>query len=611
MQLHTIDLVIIGLYLLATIAIGLILRKRASKDMDSYFLGGKTLPWYMLGLSNASGMWDISGTMWLVTLTYVYGLKSIWIPWLWPVFNQIFLMVYLSTWLRRSNVLTGASWIRFRFGDGPGGKLSHMIVVVFAVIGVVGFLSYGFIGVGKFIEIFIPWSVVQPFVPFHVAPEFAPHFYGIVFTAITTFYVMMGGMLSIVWADVLQFAIMLVAAAVVGVIAMSRVDAATLQSMVPAGWLDPFFGWHLGIDWSNLVPAVNDKIKSDGFSLFGLFFMMMLFKGVFASMAGPAPNYDMQKVLSTRNPAEAAKMSGFVSVVLMFPRYFMIGGFTVLMIVFFKDEFLGMGTAIDFEKVLPLAIKQFVPVGVMGLLLAGLFAAFMGTFASTVNAAPAYLINDVYLRYINPQAKGKRLIYASYLVCVLVVVVSTLVGFYVKSINSILQWIVSALYGGYIAANVLKWHWWRFNGYGYFWGMLAGIVASMVFPLLWPSALPLYYFPLMFLVSLAGCIVGTLATPPTEDKVLQNFYRTTRPWGFWKPVHDQVVAADPTFAANHNFKRDMVNVAVGIVWQMCLVVLPLYIVMKQGYAAAAVVVALLLTSAFLKKNWYDRLEKTA
>lgn len=609
-MIHSIDLAIIGFYLLTTVVIGLLVRKRAAKDMDSYFLGGKTLPWYMLGLSNASGMWDISGTMWMVTLAYVYGLKSVWIPWLWPVFNQIFLMIYLSGWLRRSNVLTGAAWIRFRFGDGPGGKLSHMIVVLFAVIGVVGFLSYGFIGIGKFIEIFIPWSMVSTWVPFELTPAQVPHFYAAVFTAIATFYVMLGGMFSIVWADVVQFVIMLLASIVVAAIAMSRVDAATLESMVPAGWLNPFFGWNLGLDWTNYLPAVNQKIAADGFSLFGLFFMMMLFKGVFAAMAGPAPNYDMQKILSTRTPAEAAKMSGFVSVVLLAPRYLMIGGFTVLMIVFFREDFQGMGDAIDFEKVLPLAIKQFVPVGLMGLLLAGLFAAFMGTFASTVNAAPAYLINDVYLRYINPNASGKRLIYASYLICALVVIFSSLVGLYVSSINDVIQWIVSALYGGYIAANVLKWHWWRFNGYGYFWGMLAGIIASLVFPMIWPKALPLYYFPLMFVISLAGCYIGTLATPPTDEKVLMNFYRTTRPWGFWKPIHDRVVAEDSSFIKNHNFKRDMVNVTVGIVWQLCLTIVPLYLIMKQGFPLAVAVVLLLLTTAFLKRNWYDKLEKT-
>jgi Na+/proline symporter len=484
-----------------------------------------------------------------------------------------------------------------------------MIVVLFAVIGVVGFLSYGFIGIGKFVEIFVPWSLISPWVPFEVKPEYVPHFYGICFTAITTFYVMMGGMLSIVWADVVQFAIMIVAALVVGVIAMSRVEAATLQAMVPEGWLSPFFGWHLGLDWTNYLPSVNAKITADGFSLFGLFFMMMLFKGVFAAMAGPAPNYDMQKILSTRNSADAAKMSGFVSVVLLAPRYFMIGGFTVLMVVFFRDEFRAMGTNIDFEKVLPLAIKQFVPAGLLGVLLAGLFAAFMGTFASTANAAPAYLINDVYLRYINPKAAGKSLIWGSYVICVAVVVLSTLVGFYISSINSVLQWIVSALYGGYIAANVLKWHWWRFNGHGYFWGMLAGIVASMVFPLIWPDTLPLYYFPWMFLVSLAGCVIATLVTEPTDETVLDHFYRTTRPWGFWGPVLARVRAADPTFDRNRDFARDMLNVTIGIVWQLCLTILPLYIVMKQGTPAAVTVVLLLLTTVALKYNWYDKLEQ--
>lgn len=116
----------------------------------------------MLGLSNASGMFDITGTMLMVYWAFAYGFKSLWIPWLWPVFNQIFLMVYLSVWLRRSNVLTGAEWIKTRFGKGKGATLSHTIVVVFALLSVLGFLSYGFIGIGKFMEIFIPWKSFHP-----------------------------------------------------------------------------------------------------------------------------------------------------------------------------------------------------------------------------------------------------------------------------------------------------------------------------------------------------------------------------------------------------------------------------------------------------------------
>ena len=169
--MQAIDFAIVGLYVLATIAIGLVARRRAARSMEAYYLAGKSMPWYMLSLSNASGMFDISGTMWLVALCVVYGLKSIWIPWLWPVFNQVFLMVYLSAWLRRSNVLTGAEWIETRFGNGTGGELSQFVVIAFAVLSVLGFLAYGFLGIGKFIEIFLPWSSVAPYVPFEVAPH--------------------------------------------------------------------------------------------------------------------------------------------------------------------------------------------------------------------------------------------------------------------------------------------------------------------------------------------------------------------------------------------------------------------------------------------------------
>ncbi len=166
-------------------------------------------------------------------------------------------------------------------------------------------------------------------------------------------------------------------------------------------------------------------------------------------------------------------------------------------------------------------------------MLASLLAAFISTFASTVNAAPAYLINDVYLRYINPQAPAKTQIRASYIISAAVVIFSTCIGFYLQDINTILQWIVSALYGGYIAANVLKWHWWRFNGHGFFWGMVAGILAAVTAPLLFPDTLPLYYFPIMLVVSLAGCLIGTYATPPVDEETLIEFYVRVRPWGFW------------------------------------------------------------------------------
>ncbi|HEY8967973.1 MAG TPA: sodium:solute symporter, partial [Puia sp.] len=437
MKLQLPDLVIIAAYLLTMVVIGWVLRKKARQNKENYLLGGKSLPWYMLGLSDASDMFDISGTMWMVSLCFVYGMKSIWIPWLWPVFNQVFMMMYLSRWLRRSNATTGAEWLTTRFGvTGRGVRSSHNIVVAFALLSCLGFMAYGFVGLGKFVQIFIPWDIIGPYVPFHVAPEYVPHFYGIIFTLFAMFYSILGGMHSIVLGDVIKYGVMTVACISIAVIAMVRLRGQHLN--VPHGWLNPFFGVRLDLDWRTILPDANKKIDSDGFSLFSVFFMMMLFKGVFASLAGPAPNYDMQKVLSTRSPQEASKMSGFVSIILLPVRYSMIIGLTVLGLLFYNqiNGDLQVGGGTDFEKILPATINAFLPVGIMGLVLTGLLGAFMGTFSGTLNAAQAYLVNDIYLKYINPRASTRKTISMNYVAGLLVVVTGVILGMFVKDVNT-------------------------------------------------------------------------------------------------------------------------------------------------------------------------------
>jgi SSS family solute:Na+ symporter len=608
MKLQAIDIAILLSYLAAMVMIGWLLRKKARLNKESYLLGGKKLPWYLLGLSDASDMFDISGTMWMVALCFVYGMKSIWIPWLWPVFNQVFNMMYLSKWLRRSNANTGAEWLGTRFGlTGVGVKASHNVVVAFALIGCLGFLAYGFVGLGKFIEIFIPWNVVQGYIPFDIAPQYVPHFYGIVFTLFAVFYSVLGGMHSIVLGDLIKYIIMTIGCLAIAVIAMIHLDGKLLN--VPPGWTNPFFGWHLNMNWSNMIPDANKKIADDGFGLFGFFFMMMLFKGVFAAAAGPAPNYDMQKILSSRSPKDASKMTGFVSIILLPVRYSMIIGLTVLGLLYFNQMNLSNGIGgTDFERVLPATINNFLPVGILGIVLTGLLGAFMGTFSGTLNAAQAYIVNDIYLKYVNPSAPNRKVIWMNYLSGLVVVTVGVILGFFAKDVNSILQWIVGALYGGYIAANVFKWYWWRFNANGFFWGMAAGIIAALVFPFIFPDTLPLYVWPLLFLISIIGCLVGTYTAPATDPEVLKNFYRTVRPWGFWRPVHEQVIEEDPEFQPNTRFKLDMFNVILGIIAQCCLTILPMYVVLWLKLPLLITVLILGLIVLILKRTWWDKLE---
>ena len=595
MRLTSLDIAVLIIYFVAMIGVGVYVTRRAAKNLDSYFLGDKSMPWWLLGVSNASAMWDITGTMWFVYILYAYGMKAVFLPWLWPIFNQVFEAVYLSKWVRRSNARTGAEWITTRFGAGRGGELARAVIVLFALIGVVGFISYDFQGMGKFCKVFLPWDL-------------SPATYAVIIMSITAVYVVLGGMLSVVLTDFVQFILMALSSVVIAVVAMANVGPDALARATPEGWRGLAFGYDITLDWSGLLPAMNNRVAAEGIaSAFGLFFVVMVFKGVLASMAGMAPNYDMQRVLAARSPREASLMSAIVSVCLV-PRWFLIGGITLLGLVYVTPEFRTMGDQIDFELVLPYVINNFLPAGLVGILLAGLLSAFMSTFSATVNAGAAYLVNDVYKRYLKPEAGDRHLVRASYVGSVLILVVGMLVGSMVSSIHDITQWIVSGLYGGYTAANVLKWYWWRLNGHGYFWGMVTGIVCAMLVPVVAPALNPLYAFPFILLLSAAACVAGSLLTRPVDEETLKSFYRDVRPWGFWGPVHALAAQDDPAIRPNRDAARDLTNCGVGIVWQLTLVLLPLYVVFRDWRGALAALAVLAATTVFLKRFWYDRLE---
>jgi len=745
MKLHPLDIAIIVVYFLMVVLVGLWVSRRGTKDMDSYFLGGKSLPWYLLGISDASGMFDISGTMWLVCILFVYGLKSLWLPWLWPTFNQIFLMMFLSAWVRRSKVLTGAEWIQTRFGRDTGANLAHLSVVFFALVNTLGLLAYAFKGIGEFIVLLLPWKFdgVRHFAGMFLSASAANDYfcdanvYALIIMGVTSLYVIKGGMISVVVTEVMQFTILTLSALAIGCIAIYKVSPDMIQHVIPAGWTSPFFGWKVGLDWTGILDKVNNAIHEDGNDLFGLIFGMMFFKGVLASLAGPAPTYDMQRILATRNPREACMMNGFVNVVLYFPRYLMIAGVAVLALAFCMTDLRGMDT-FNFEQILPKVLfGQYLPAGVVGFLLAGLMAAFMSNFAATLNVAPAYLVNDVYKRYINPNSGGKAEVRMSRFVSFAFLAVGLAFGLMTRNITVVMMWLIGALGGGFVMANVLKWYWWRFNGYGYFWGLMSGIIGAMIVPfalqysvdqhyrsfsagdltsvpslvaklrspnpddvsryvsgqltpatrellagnpggsdinlrqalagdlnrvitggsiyetnrfagvtlsartqdlikeknpsatdvilrnrMLLESAYPseiashlrfsvnaLYSFPFILVLSIVGCILGTLLTKAEDDEILKSFYKTVNPWGAWGPIRAKVMKEDPSFRPNFNMGRDLLNVAVGIVWQISLTALPIYIVLREWPWVGSLILSLIVTSIFLKFNWYDKLEK--
>ena len=169
--------------------------------------------------------------------------------------------------MRRSNVLTGAEWILFRFGDDKSGRLSHKIIIIFALISVIGFIAYFVEGIGKFSSQFLPWDIGFSIFSFHLLSE---QVYAIIIIGITTLYTIKGGFYSVVSTEVIQFIIMTVSCIIISIIAFNNVEPSEFKKVIPDGWENLFPEWKLSLDWSNIFPEINDKISADGFEFFSI-----------------------------------------------------------------------------------------------------------------------------------------------------------------------------------------------------------------------------------------------------------------------------------------------------------------------------------------------------
>lgn len=139
--------------------------------------------------------------------------------------------------------------------------------------------------------------------------------------------------------------------------------------------------------------------------------------------------------------------------------------------------------------------------------------------------------------------------------------------------------------------------------------MLTGLVAALIFPLAMPDLHPLMAFPYLLLVSVAGCILGTLLTKADDIEHISEFYRQVRPWGVWKPIKDKLLRQNPSIEVSATPGRDLTNVAVGVVWQLSLVVAPIYLIIQNWEGVFFSLLITVLTSIFLKFNWLNKLDE--
>jgi SSS family solute:Na+ symporter len=586
-----VDYGIILFYFAVVIGLGFWYQKRAAKNLGAYFLGGKNIHWLALAMSGSVSNFDITGTMWIISILYVLGMKSMWHHWMWGFLMGAFFLSYMGKWVRRSNVMTAAEWMKTRFGSDSGGKLARTAYALMAVLTLASFIGYAYQGIGKFASVYIPLESLAQYtsIPWlqNILTEYEPDVLAAVIIGITTLYVVLGGLYSVVVTDVIQTIVLTLGSIFIAYVAWSNLTP-ELLSKLPESWTS------LSVPWRIEEFAGTDNAT---FEFFGALVIVWVLKGLLLNAGGPAQMYDFQRFLAARDARDAAKVGAAWSVFLIV-RWAMVTGIVLLALT-------GVAGVTDSEKVMPLVLLKFLPAGFRGIVIAGLLAAFMSTFSSTVNSGASFIVRDIWQPYFCPQADEKKSVHFSYVATILLVLIGVAIGTKASSIAQIWSWIMMALGAGVVIPNVLRWYWWRMNGWGYALGTLGGMILSLVV-LFFPGAPAYYVFPSVCAASLFVSIAASLATQPTDLDILVGFYKSVRPFGLWKPiVRKAELSAEELSIKSESVLRTVLNVVLAMLAITGLYLFPMYLV-GHWYVDSMIWLLLAIAAILaLKYTWYQ------
>ena len=585
-SLSTVDQLIILVYFLMTLVVGIYFSKKASQGINDYFLGGRKIPWWAIGMSGTASNFDMTGTMVIISFFFAIGLQGFWVAMRGGMALPYgILMIYMGKWLRRSHVMTTAEWMQLRFGNGLAGKLARSLSAVSNIVVTLSLLVYFVEGAAKFLAIYIPFS---------------PDVCAIIMIVVAVVYTAMSGFYGVIYTDIVQEILVLIVSIYIGYQAFMLPDhAQVIASASYPGWNSFAPRWEA----APMTWLENPMV----YQAFGICIIFWVARGLFEGTGGFSGGYTPQRFYAARNDKEAGLLTAEWILLLLFRWILVMGAVILGLKLTSTNPEIAQLLAEDPEKTLPIVISEAIPPGIRGLLVAGLVAAAMSTFDSTINAGVSYWVKDIYQAYLNPQATEKKLMRQSYIGTVVFAVIAVVLSQSVQNINEIWSWITGPLSAGLAGPIVMRWYWWRLNGYGFAIATAAGLSASLA-QRVWAPDMTFYLAFLMTLsISVLAGLVGSYLTEPTDMETLKIFWQRVRPFGFWGKVRNQLDTQLVSEAQVAN-SIDLSNIAFGVTWQLAGVVTVISLLLHKWSSAFLGTGVFVILSGVLYFTWYQNLE---
>lgn len=580
MKLHPIDLAIVIVYFAVNTLIGFLVQKRATKELDSYFLADRNVPWWMLGLSGCSSYIDIGGTMSLIGVMFYLGLKSIWIThifWGWLII--CFYMAFQAKYIRRSGVMTFAEWNETRFGATRDAEYARIAAATFLLVLMVFNLMFMAVGTGKFAEEFLPFTRWQS---------------ALIVFGVVGIYVTLGGFVGVIVTDVFQTILIAIGAVILSVMAFQEGSGASFVATKDPGWSSLAPTWTL---WSGYLQ--NTPASYSHYYAFGPILLAGFSWVIFRILAGPNV-WDFQFFLTTKSPRDASLAAGTWTVGYTL-RWIIACSFLVLGI-----YHLGAEAAFDAEKIMPLVLKT-LPVGMQGLFMAVLLAALMSTLSAMINVTSSVVTNDFLKRYFAKNLTQKQLVRFGQLASVGAIAVGFIFSLSFNDIVSAWETMIFVVVTMILAPATMRWHWWRFGARAFVWSMIVSaliiVLQKILFPE-WPISTSL---AVNTLGSLGVTLLFGFIMEPSDMEVLVKFYSKIRPFGFWKPVRLEAERRGLVPINDSMPRTDVMNGFITIFFQGALALIPFFLFLRQWNQMYLSLGILVVLSVVLYFTWYKNL----
>lgn len=529
MSLSTLDWSIIGCFFLISLLIGLYVSRQSGKSAKNFFLSGKNMPWWLLGISMVATTFSADTPNLVTDIVRQNGVAGNWVWWAFLITGMLTAFIYAKLW-NRSKVMTDLEFYELRYGGKSASFLRGFRAIYLGVFFNVLVMATVCLAVAKIGQIILGISPLQTL---------------LIASVVTVLYSALGGLKGIVLTDFFQFALAMIGTILATIYILNIPEIDGLQNLLS----------HTNVkDKLSIIPSV----KSDLFlTVFVLPIAIQWWSAWYPGAEPGGGGYIAQRILSAKSESGAVKATLLFNLAHYAIRPWPWIIIALASLVLYPDltsiesAFPNSSNLIGHDIAYP-AMLTHLPSGLIGLVLASIIAAFMSTISTHLNWGSSYVVNDFYSRFVNVNATEKQLVWVGRISTVILMLLSVFVALLLSSAKEAFD-IIVMMGAGTGLLFILRWFWWRIN----IWSEISAMLGSLFLGFYWKF----FYsggigdgtkLVLSVCITTLFWIVITLLTKPEKEKTLIRFYRLIKPGGIgWQRIKEK--------NSTHNYEKTLSN----------------------------------------------------